>query len=64
MIITKAELLALCDTYLGSGGKTESWLQALILALGNQTAKSLIVTNSSIEQVYDCIQRLQRGMTN
>ena len=64
MAITKPELLVLCDSYFGSREKSESWLQTSILALGNQTPESLLVTESGIEQVYDCIQRLQHGMTS
>lgn len=62
MAITKTELLVLCDSYFGSKEKTKSWLQTPILALGNQTPESLTVTESGIEQVYDCIEQLQHGM--
>lgn len=62
MAITKPELLVLCDGYFGSREKSESWIQTSILALGNQTPESLLVTESGIEQVCDCIQRLQHGM--
>ncbi len=64
MAITKTELLILRNSFFGSREKSESWLRTSILALGNQTPESLLVTDSGIEQVYDCIQRLQHCMTS
>jgi putative toxin-antitoxin system antitoxin component (TIGR02293 family) len=64
MAVTKTELLVLCDNYFGSREKTKSWLQTPVLALGNQTPESLTKTENGIEQVYDCILKLQHGMTS
>lgn len=63
MAMTKTELLAACDNYFGSREKTESWLKTEILALGNKTPGSLLVTQPGIDQVYNLIVRLEHGMT-
>jgi putative toxin-antitoxin system antitoxin component (TIGR02293 family) len=62
--ITKTVLLDLCDSYFGSKERTEFWLKTPNLSLGKQTPESLIVTDTGIKRVYDCIQRLQHGMTS